>query len=162
MEDADEDSCSVVESFISPFFLSHQPDAATAHYRPARLPASTTHSTYRTVATVPSYDRYTHRQRFLHDNAFEHSFDHVIGGSSSSPATATATAGRQQHYERSSDVYGHTRRLYEASGAEGGCRAHLPGGSEHLLGKWKPVTRNGNELFDSIVQNSKHHQPTFA
>ena len=161
-EDADADSCSTEEeqqqySFISPFFLAHDPIAAQCPRPPH--PTSSSHSVYRTVATLPSHDRHKHRQRFLSDNAFEHSFSRIIGGSSS-PSTTATTAGRQ--YGHSADVYGETRRLYEASGVSGEGRAHLPGGTEHLLGKWKPLTRNGNELFANVVSNSKFHQPTFV
>ena len=105
------------------------------------------------MATLPSADRYTHRQRFLRDNSFEQSFSRVIGsGGSNSSASA----------ERSSGVYEQTRRLYESSDGVKESRARLPGGSEYLLGKWKPVAQNGNELFARIVTNSKFQQPTFV
>ena len=136
-DEGEADSSSVVESFISPFFLSHD---ANRKYRPAPHQTSTTHSTYRTVATLPSYQHETHRQRFLKDNAFEHSFNHIIGGSTT---PATTNSADTQRYQRSSDVYAQTRRLYDDSSVSGEGRSHLPGGSDHLSGKWKPVQRNG-------------------
>jgi len=143
-EEADADSSSTVESLISPFFLPHTAATST---RPQRRSAphfgTTSHSSYRTVATLPSADRFTHRQRFLHDNSFEQSFKNIIGSGGGVSDTG-------ERSERDSNV------------ATNECRSHLPGGSEYLLGKWKPVTRNGNELFARIVKNSKFHQASFV